>query len=252
MWHVFADVKTGEDRRYRSERQPVDRQIEAAVHHCQQRTPAGQQATSRTIQRGESAPRATQEREHGRRRDDSQPRDTQHVDARSQQHGERRAKVVKDGADDAQDVRRHFCPVPAILALTDRRGESGRGSSRSSYTQKSKHARHTHTSTWLNNGKISFEPTDQRLRGLTAVIRIRPGSRQIQRVADIARETPEVTECIRITGEDCYLMRAHLRDVQHLEEVIDRFTPFGQTTTSIMQSSPVPPWPIAIDEGGSR
>jgi Lrp/AsnC family leucine-responsive transcriptional regulator len=61
-----------------------------------------------------------------------------------------------------------------------------------------------------------------------------------------------VTECIRITGEDCYLMRAHLRDVQHLEEVIDRFTPFGQTTTSIMQSSPVPPWPIAIDEGGSR
>ena len=35
-------------------------------------------------------------------------------------------------------------------------------------------------------------------------------------------------------------MRAHLRDVLHLEEVIDRFTVLGQTTTSIMQSSPVP------------
>ena len=82
---------------------------------------------------------------------------------------------------------------------------------------------------------------------LSAVIRIRPASRQIQRVADIARATPEVTECTRITGEDCYLMRVHLRDVEHLEEVIDRFTPFGQTTTSIVQSSPVPRRPIALE-----
>ncbi len=79
------------------------------------------------------------------------------------------------------------------------------------------------------------------------MIRIRPASGQIQRVADIARETPEVTECARITGEDCYLMRVHVRDVQHLEEVIDRFSPFGQTTTSIVQSSPVPLRPIALE-----
>ena len=35
-------------------------------------------------------------------------------------------------------------------------------------------------------------------------------------------------------------MKAHVRDVEHLEEVIDRFVVFGQTTTSIVQSSPVP------------
>ena len=61
--------------------------------------------------------------------------------------------------------------------------------------------------------------------------------------------TPEVVECNRITGEDCYVMKAHLRDVTHLEEIIDRFTPFGQTTTSIMQSSPVPARAIALEEG---
>lgn len=83
---------------------------------------------------------------------------------------------------------------------------------------------------------------------LTAVIRIRPGAGQIQRVAEVARETHEVVECNRITGDDCYLIKVHLRDVQHLEQVIDRFTPFGQTTTSIVQSSPVPPRPIALDE----
>ena len=75
---------------------------------------------------------------------------------------------------------------------------------------------------------------------LSAVIRIRPAPRQIGEVARIARETPEVVECNRITGDDCFVMRAHVRDVDHLEQVIDRFTLFGQTTTSIVQSSPVP------------
>ena len=35
------------------------------------------------------------------------------------------------------------------------------------------------------------------------------------------------------------LRQLHVRDVEELERVIDRFTPYGQTTTSIVQSSPV-------------
>jgi Lrp/AsnC family transcriptional regulator, leucine-responsive regulatory protein len=73
-----------------------------------------------------------------------------------------------------------------------------------------------------------------------AVLRIRPAPRQIPKVADVARQTPEVVECHRVTGEDCFWMKLHVRTVEHLEEVIDRFTPYGQTTTSIIQSSPVP------------
>lgn len=83
---------------------------------------------------------------------------------------------------------------------------------------------------------------------LTAIIRIRPAPREIQKVAQLARETPEVVECHRITGEDCFIAKLHLRDVQHLEEVIDRFVIYGQTTTSIMQSSPVPARGIALEE----
>ena len=75
---------------------------------------------------------------------------------------------------------------------------------------------------------------------LTAVIRVRPAPRQLPEVAQLARDTPEVVECLRITGDDCFVLRAHVRDVDHLEEVIDRFTLFGQTTTSIVQSSAVP------------
>jgi Lrp/AsnC family leucine-responsive transcriptional regulator len=75
---------------------------------------------------------------------------------------------------------------------------------------------------------------------LSSVIRIRPAPGQLANVAELAQRTPEVVECHRITGEDCYIMRAHVRDVLHLEEVIDRFAVLGQTTTSIVQSSPVP------------
>jgi Lrp/AsnC family leucine-responsive transcriptional regulator len=32
-----------------------------------------------------------------------------------------------------------------------------------------------------------------------------------------------------------------VRSIEHLEEVIDRFATYGQTTTSIVQSAPVPP-----------
>jgi Lrp/AsnC family transcriptional regulator, leucine-responsive regulatory protein len=75
---------------------------------------------------------------------------------------------------------------------------------------------------------------------LSVVLRIRPAPRELKKVAELAQRTPEVVECHRITGDDCYLMRIWVRDVDHLEEVIDRFAPYGQTTTSIVQSSPVP------------
>jgi len=83
---------------------------------------------------------------------------------------------------------------------------------------------------------------------LAAVLRIRPAPRQLPKVADLARDTPEVVECHRITGDDCYFMKLHVRDVEHLEEVIDRFTPYGTTTTSIVQSSPVPRRGVALPE----
>jgi Lrp/AsnC family leucine-responsive transcriptional regulator len=75
---------------------------------------------------------------------------------------------------------------------------------------------------------------------LAVVLRIRPAPRELKKVAELAQRTPEIVECHRITGDDCYLMKAHVRDVEHMEEVIDRFAIYGQTTTSIVQSSPVP------------
>ncbi len=79
-----------------------------------------------------------------------------------------------------------------------------------------------------------------------AIVRVRPAAGRIPKVAKVANETEEVRWCHRITGEDCFIAHVVVRDVEHLEEVIDRFTPFGQTTTSLMQSSPVPPRGVPV------
>lgn len=81
---------------------------------------------------------------------------------------------------------------------------------------------------------------------LSAVIRVRPAPRQLHKIADLATRTSEVVDCRRITGEDCYIMTAHVRSIEHLEEVIDRFAAYGQTTTSIVQSAPVPARGLAL------
>jgi Lrp/AsnC family leucine-responsive transcriptional regulator len=82
---------------------------------------------------------------------------------------------------------------------------------------------------------------------LSVIVRVRPLPGQLPNVAALAQRTAEIVECHRVTGEDCFVMSAHVRDVVHLEELIDRFAPIGQTTTSIVQSSPVPRRGLALD-----
>lgn len=75
---------------------------------------------------------------------------------------------------------------------------------------------------------------------ISAWLRIRPVPGELDRVAKIVQSIPEITECDRITGEDCFLARAHLASIADLEPIIDRIIPYAMTNTSIIQSSPVP------------
>jgi Lrp/AsnC family leucine-responsive transcriptional regulator len=82
---------------------------------------------------------------------------------------------------------------------------------------------------------------------VTAFSRIRPAPGQLPKVAELAATLPQVTECYRITGEDCFLVKIHAPTVALLEDVLDRFLLFGQTTTSIVVSTPVPQRPLPLD-----
>jgi len=59
------------------------------------------------------------------------------------------------------------------------------------------------------------------------------------KVAAVVKDSPEVLECHRGTGGDSFIMKVAVRSVQHLESLIDRLTPFGTTSTSVVLSSPV-------------
>lgn len=74
-----------------------------------------------------------------------------------------------------------------------------------------------------------------------AYIRIRPNPGQLPRVAELAQQIPEVVECHRITGEDCFILKAYIPAIDQLDRLLDSFLLYGATTTSIIQSSPVPP-----------
>jgi Lrp/AsnC family leucine-responsive transcriptional regulator len=98
-------------------------------------------------------------------------------------------------------------------------------------------------------GTLSYRAeVDPRALGYTlfAIVRISPSGGGLRLIPGIAREVPAITECYRITGEDCYFMKLHLRSIDELEPILDLFTPHGRTTTSIVHSAPVPPRPLPI------
>src|SRR3984893_3028663 len=69
---------------------------------------------------------------------------------------------------------------------------------------------------------------------ICAIVRISPTGGGLRLIPGIAREVPNVTECYRITGEDCYFFKVWLRSIDDLEPILDLFTPHGRTTTSIV------------------
>jgi len=75
---------------------------------------------------------------------------------------------------------------------------------------------------------------------LTAIVRVKPAPGQLKRIPELAAAIPEVAECHRITGEDCFFLKLHLRSIDELSEVLDRFLVHGETTTSLINASPVP------------
>jgi Lrp/AsnC family leucine-responsive transcriptional regulator len=76
---------------------------------------------------------------------------------------------------------------------------------------------------------------------LSAWLRIRPVPGQLGAVAEILRGLPEISQCDRVTGEDCFIALVHVASVGELERVIDRIIPYAMTNTAIIQSSPVAP-----------
>jgi len=68
-------------------------------------------------------------------------------------------------------------------------------------------------------------------------------------IIEVAESSNEVLECHRGTGEDSFIMKIAVSSVEHLQDVIDRLTPYGITTTTIVLSSPVKRRTVAVEIG---
>ncbi len=75
---------------------------------------------------------------------------------------------------------------------------------------------------------------------IAAYVRIRPNPGQLPKIADLARSISEVVECHRVTGEDCFILKVYIPSLDQLDRILDSFLAHGSTTTSLIQSSPVP------------
>lgn len=74
---------------------------------------------------------------------------------------------------------------------------------------------------------------------ISAFIRMSIAGVDYSHIIEVAEGSSEVLECHRGTGGDSFIMKVAVASVEHLQEMIDRLTPYGITTTTIVLSSPV-------------
>jgi Lrp/AsnC family leucine-responsive transcriptional regulator len=75
---------------------------------------------------------------------------------------------------------------------------------------------------------------------MQAVIRIIASGKLADTIFQQVRDIPEVLECHRVTGHDSHVVRAAIRSVEHLEDVLRRLAPHeGDTITSVILNTPV-------------
>ena len=96
--------------------------------------------------------------------------------------------------------------------------------------------------------RLELNPTALGLP-IAAYVRIRPNPGQLSKIMELAQQTSEVVECHRVTGEDCFVLKIYIPAIDQLDRLLDSFLLYGSTTTTIIQSTPVPlrPPPLPAD-----
>ena len=74
---------------------------------------------------------------------------------------------------------------------------------------------------------------------ITAFVRMSITGVDYSHIIEVAEQSNEVLECHRGTGGDSFIMKVAVSSVEHLQQIIDKLTPYGITTTAIVLSSPV-------------
>ena len=82
--------------------------------------------------------------------------------------------------------------------------------------------------------------------GIVGFVRLTSAPDLAPQLERLATDTDEVLEFHRVTGTEGYVMKLAVTSIEHLERIVVKFLPYGQTTTSIVLSSPVTWRKIAV------
>jgi Lrp/AsnC family leucine-responsive transcriptional regulator len=74
---------------------------------------------------------------------------------------------------------------------------------------------------------------------LQAIVRITPRPGLFQQVQRMVEEIPQFSECDKVTGDDCFIARLHVRSIDQLDEIVDRIGEKAETHTVIVKSQPL-------------
>jgi Lrp/AsnC family leucine-responsive transcriptional regulator len=78
--------------------------------------------------------------------------------------------------------------------------------------------------------------------GMMAVIRLRTTHEHIRASLKLFAEMPQVIEVLRLTGDDCFILKVLVPAPAELETIVDTIARFGAVTTSlVLRSEPVKP-----------
>ncbi|MCA0278010.1 MAG: Lrp/AsnC family transcriptional regulator [Proteobacteria bacterium] len=74
---------------------------------------------------------------------------------------------------------------------------------------------------------------------LQAIVRIRPLPGKLHMVQDLIQQIAQFSECDKVTGDDCFVARLHIRSIDELDKILDRIADKAETSSSIVKAQPV-------------
>lgn len=74
---------------------------------------------------------------------------------------------------------------------------------------------------------------------LQAIVRIRPLPGKLHVVQDLIQQIPQFSECDKVTGDDCFVGRLHIRSIDEFDTILDRIADKAETSSSIVKAQPV-------------
>lgn len=75
---------------------------------------------------------------------------------------------------------------------------------------------------------------------LLAVIRLKYAGNRHEPFHGYLADNAQIFECLRITGEDCYVIKLGATSMPQLQHFVDDLARFGDTTTSVVYSQTLP------------